>query len=100
MSKSNKSTPAVATPAVAAPVQYIQLTGKPSNYKAGSARDVWFQLVAQYDGKPLAEFVAAGTASPPSLPTKGKSAGKLESVPGWVTFFAKPEQGLVTLVTK
>jgi hypothetical protein len=80
---------------VAAPVQYIQLTDQPANFKAGSARAAWFALVAEYDGKPLAEFVAAGTANPPSLPVKGKSAGKLESVSGWASWFAK--QGLVEL---
>jgi hypothetical protein len=100
MSKSKVSAPAAAAPvqAPAAPVQVIQLTGKAANFKAGSARDLWFQRVAQYDGQPLAAYVADATASPPSLPSKGKATGQLESVAGWARWFAK--QGLVNIVAQ
>jgi len=96
MSKSKSV--AAATPVATAPVQVIQLTGVAPTYKAGSARAVWFDLVAQFDGQPLAAFVAHATLNPPSLPTKGKAAGKLESVPGWARWFAK--QGLVNIIAQ
>jgi hypothetical protein len=91
-------TVAAEQPTTTAPVQVIKLTGKAANFKAGSARDLWFQRVAAYDGKPLADYVADATKSPPSLPEKGKATGKLESVPGWARWFAK--QGLVNIIAQ
>lgn len=64
----------------------------PKDYKAPratSARGLWLAALQQYNGKTLAEFTAHVTANPPSMPTKGKLAGKLEPVSGWVGYFER-----------
>ena len=58
------------------------------NYRG--ARAAWHQAMAQFVGKPVAAFTAHVTANPPSMPTKGKLAGKPEPVAGWVSFLTQP----------
>jgi len=45
-----------------------------------------------HNGKPAADFLAACTATPPSLPKSGKP----EPATGWLAWFAR--NGYVTLV--
>jgi hypothetical protein len=54
------------------------------NYRG--ARAAWQGAMAGFVGKPVSAFVTHATANPPSMPTKGKLAGKPEPVAGWVTF--------------
>jgi hypothetical protein len=64
----------------------------PKDYKApraSSARGAWLAMLQKYNGKTLAEFTAACEKNPPSVPAKGKLAGKLEPVSGWVGYFQR-----------
>lgn len=87
---------AQATPATpASPVISVQLPATFKLPRANSARGAWLAALQQYNGKPLAAFVAHVTANHPSTPQKGKLAGKLEPVQGWVSWFTR--QGVLTL---
>lgn len=55
-----------------------------ANYRG--ARAAWADAMAGFVGRPVADFVAHVTENAPSMPTKGKLAGKPEPVQGWVTF--------------
>lgn len=57
--------------------------------KFRGAREAWYLELIKHDGKPLADYVAKVTATPPSLPTKGKSAGKAEKPSGWISWFVR-----------
>lgn len=83
----------------AGPQQYIKVVGQPAKpYRANSARHAWWQAVQAHNGKPVSTFVAAVQANPPSTPTKGKLAGKVEPPAGWLGYFVR--QGVVQLVNK
>lgn len=53
------------------------------------ARQAWYQLLVAHAGKPASAFIAAATANPPSLPQKGKGAGKPEPASGWLRYFVR-----------
>jgi len=53
------------------------------------ARQAWQTAMHGFVGQPVSAFVAHVTANPPSMPTKGKLAGKPEPVAGWVTFLTQ-----------
>jgi hypothetical protein len=57
------------------------------NYRG--ARAAWQGTMASFVGKPVAAFAAHVTANAPSMPTKGKLAGKPEPVAGWVSFLTQ-----------
>ncbi len=57
--------------------------------RANSARQLYHARMAEFVGKPLAEFVASVAAKPPSTPAKGKLAGKQEPVSGWVSWLTR-----------
>ena len=59
------------------------------------ARGAWWAAVQAHNGKPVAAFVAAVLATPPSTPKVGKLANKVEPPAGWVNWFVR--QGLVTI---
>ena len=59
------------------------------NFRAGSARDLYWQVLAAHDGKTVDAFVKAVAANPPSVPGRGKLAGKPEPVQGWLSFFVR-----------
>ena len=72
-----------------APVRVIGAgTAKP-NFRAGSARALYYTAMQAHVGKPLAGFVQAVAANPPSMPTKGKLAGKAEPIKGWLSYFTR-----------
>lgn len=103
MSKANKATApkAPATPAttIAAPATVTaQGTAKPvviAAVKAGikyrGARAAWYAVLQQHQGKPAADFLAATTKAPPSLPASGVQ----ENSSGWLRFFVR--SGIATL---
>jgi len=72
--------PTAAKPAVLAVKGNVPLRG---------ARQAWYQLLLAYNGKPASAFLAAATANPPSLPQKGKGAGKPEPATGWLRYFVR-----------
>ena len=76
----------------------IKLTKVTPTYRANTARAAYYEAITKYDGKPLAEFVKAVTAKPPSYPQRGKLAGKQEPVQGWVGFFTR--EGVIELTDK
>lgn len=73
----------------------VSLTDKVGEFKAGTARAEWYNRLVEFDGQPVSDFLESVTASPPSLPTKGKSAGTLEPPAGWLRWFRK--EGYVEL---
>lgn len=56
-----------------------------ANMKYRGAREAWYNMLQQYDGKTVAEFVEAAKEKPPSL-TKKQEA---EPPMGWVRFFER-----------
>lgn len=55
------------------------------------ARALWYAHLVQFNGQPAAAFLAACTATPPSLPKSGKA----EPAQGWLRWFIA--NGYVTL---
>ena len=86
--KTKAATPAAAAPAAAPKATPILQVRKGMQYRG--ARAAWYERLCQYDGKPVAEFVASATANPPSVyGSRSKHAGKPEPVPGWLRFFVR-----------
>ena len=56
-----------------------------SDAKLRGAREAWYVLLKQHDGKPVSEFYAAAKATPPAL-TK---AGTAEDPRGWMRWFLR-----------
>ena len=73
----------------------IKLTKTTPNYRTGTARANVYAMVAAHNGKPVSALQKEYTTNPPSLPQKGKSAGKQEPLSGWLAFFVK--QGVITI---
>jgi hypothetical protein len=91
MSKTKTKATSTVAPAAAAPaapkVATLQVR-KGMQYRG--ARAAWYERLCEYDGKPVAEFVASATANPPSVyGSRSKHAGKPEPVPGWLRFFVR-----------
>ncbi len=59
------------------------------NFRKGSARALYYAALAAHDGKPVADFVAAVAAHPPSTPNRGKLKGQQEPVRGWLGWFVR-----------
>lgn len=76
-----------------ATINVVKQPAKP--FRTNSARDLYFQRVCKYDGKTLDAFVKSVEKDVPSVPGKGKLAGKPEPVNGWLNYFRK--QGLITI---
>jgi hypothetical protein len=95
MAKSTKrAAPAAATVgSVAAPTNVTaQGTAVPQvivAVKAGvkfrGARAAWYAVLQQHVGKPAADFLAATTAQPPSVPKSGIA----EKSSGWLSYFTR-----------
>ena len=68
----------------------LQVT--PAKGALRGARAAWYAVLLQYNGKPVAEFLAATTATPPSLPKSGKA----ENPTGWLGWFKR--QGIAAVV--
>lgn len=86
--------PKAAAPAAKTVVlQVVKQPAKP--FRTGSARDLYWQAVQAHNGKPLAELAAAVAKTPPSTPAKGKLAGQVEPLSGWLSWFKA--QGLITI---
>ena len=100
MSKNrNKQTKTVAqaapatTQTVSAPATVTdQGTAKPvliTSVKAGvkyrGAREAWYKVLCDHEGKPAADFLAACTKTPPSLPKSGVP----EKASGWLRYFLR-----------
>ena len=69
--------------------------GVTPNFRQGSARALYWQVMAAHNGKPLNAFVKAVAANPPSVPGRGKLKGKPEPVQGWVSYFIR--NGYITV---
>jgi hypothetical protein len=79
-------------------VQTIKIvTGAKVNFRNGSARAEYYARLKAYDKKPLVDFVASVEKDPPSVPNKGKLAGKPEPVTGWISWFTR--NGYAEIVT-
>ena len=79
------------TPAAKVVPGVLQVTPPKGSYRG--ARAAWFAVLQQYHGKPVAEFLAATAAYPPSLPKSGKA----EPPTGWLGWFKR--QGVAAVVT-
>ena len=60
-----------------------------ATFRAKSARAEYHARMAEFVGKPLADFVASVAKNPPSKPTKGKLKGKPEPIQGWVSYLTR-----------
>lgn len=79
-------------------VPTIKIIAQPEKaYRAESARDLYWQRIQKFDGKPLDSFKADVEKDVPSVPTKGKLKGKPEPVNGWISYFRT--QGLIEIVS-
>lgn len=67
-------------------------------FRSESARDLYWQRIKKFNGKPLASLEKSVAESPPSMPKKGKLAGKQEPLSGWLSYFKN--QGLISIETK
>ena len=59
------------------------------NFRKGSARELYYLRLKAHDGKTLESFEKSVAANPPSMPAKGKLAGKPEPVAGWTKWFVR-----------
>lgn len=80
---------AAAPAAAAAQAGVIQVT---PNSTFRGARLAWYNALVQHNGQPLAAYVAACVATPPSLPKSGRP----EAPSGWVAYFKRV--GVLTIV--
>jgi hypothetical protein len=66
----------------------IKVLGQPEKaFRTDSARDLYWQRIQQFDGKPVEAFKESVAKDVPSTPTKGKLTGKPEPVQGWISWF-------------
>ena len=69
----------------------VKVEAKPKTLKvkAGQkyrgAREAWYQVLCEYDGKLVDAFLEATTKKPPSLPKSGKQEKSI----GWLRFFER-----------
>lgn len=63
--------------------QVIRVTK--ANVKFRGARAAWYAVLLQHNGKPAADFLAATTAKPPSVPKSGVP----EPASGWLRYFTR-----------
>lgn len=56
------------------------------------ARAQWYTLLCAYNGQPVAQWLAAAAATPPSLPKSGVA----EKPSGWLRYFTRT--GIATVV--
>jgi hypothetical protein len=69
--------------------------GAVPKFRKDSARDLYYRTYEAHAGKTLAEAEKAIAAKVPSMPKKGKLAGKPEPVSGWTRWFVR--NGYITL---
>jgi len=79
-------------------MQKLHTTKIKPTFRAGSARALYYEAIAKFNGKSVESFVKAVAASPPSVPNRGKLKGKQEPVNGWISYFVR--EGLVTITDK
>lgn len=74
----------------------IKVLNQPEKpFRSESARDLYWQRIQKFNGKTLAAFKEDVAKDVPSVPTKGKLAGKPEPVTGWISWFT--QQGLISI---
>lgn len=81
--------PTNVTPEGKAKPQIIKAVKAGIKYRG--ARAAWYEVLQAHEGKPAADFLAATTATPPSLPKSGVQ----EKSSGWLGFFVRT--GIATL---
>lgn len=59
------------------------------NFRKGSAREAYYERLAKFNGKTVEAFAKDVAANPPSMPKRGKLAGKPEPVTGWISWFVR-----------
>jgi hypothetical protein len=77
---------------VAAPATVVGNVAQPqviASVKAGikyrGARAAWYAVLQAHQGKPAADFLAACTTQPPSVP----KSGVVEKPSGWLSYFVR-----------
>lgn len=70
-------------------------TNVKTNFRPNSARALYYTRICKYNGKSVGAYAKSCAANPPSVPKKGKLAGKQEPISGWVSWFVR--NGFITL---
>ena len=55
------------------------------NFQHDTARALYYDTLAKWDGKPAADLLKKWDAAPPKLPASGKP----EKATGWLSFFVR-----------
>lgn len=77
-------------------VPTIKVVKQPEKaFRTDSARDLYWQRIQKFDGKPLSAFKDSVAKDVPSVPTKGKLQGKPEPINGWISWFKNA--GLISI---
>ncbi len=76
--KAGKATPGI-----------LQVSPKVANLRG--ARAAWYAVLQQHNGQPVAAFLAATAATPPSVPKSGVA----ENPSGWLRYFVR--SGIATV---
>lgn len=74
---------APAAPAATAPVGVLQVLKANAQFRG--ARAAWYAVLLAHNGQPVANWVQAVTASPPSVP----KSGVVEKPQGWLGWFVR-----------
>ena len=77
------SAPATVTPEGTA--KPLLISSVRAGVKYRGAREAWYVVLQQYQGKPAADFLAHCTKTPPSLPKSGVA----EKPSGWLRYFLR-----------
>ena len=73
----------------------IRIINRSKSYRKDSARQRWLDRLVEFENRPIDDFIASVTASPPSTPDSGILEGQLEPPQGWINFFER--EGILTL---
>ena len=68
------------------------------NFRKGSARALYYERLAKFNGKSLEAFTKSCEADCPSTPARGKLKGKPEPIQGWISWFTR--NGYMTVQEK
>jgi hypothetical protein len=63
----------------------IKVEKKKANFRTESARELYYNELVKFNGKPVADFITAMTETPAKLPKSGRA----EKAKGWLNWFVR-----------